>query len=47
MNDAEYAEVLARAAATTEMYRGGIGNPDNIGIQTVGRIAGAEPEAGA
>jgi hypothetical protein len=46
MNDAEYAEVLARAAAT-EMYPGGIGNPDSIGIQTADRIAGAEPEAGA
>lgn len=44
MNDAEYAEVRA---AATEMYPGGIGNPDNIGIQTAGRIVGAEPEAGA
>jgi hypothetical protein len=41
MNDAEYAEVLARAAAT-EMYPGGIGNPDNIGIQ-----ASRKPEPGS
>ena len=38
MNDAEYAEVLARAAAT-EIDPGGIGNPGNI-------ASGCRPKGG-
>ncbi len=46
MSDEDYAAAMVRAA-DTEMYPGGIGSPDNIGIQAGGRIVGAEPEAGA
>jgi hypothetical protein len=36
MSDADYAAAMARAA-DTEMYPGGIGDPDNIGIQASGQ----------